>query len=238
MPSRASLIALALALTACSGGSGHAAVVSAGSYGDYESVGLASWYGDELAGNRTASGARFDPAGITAAHRSLPLGSYAEVTDVDTGRSVVVLINDRGPGRRDRVIDLSRGAAQQLGFGRRSVTRVKVRAYHPTPLEAAALLAGRPAALRSGGVVSVASDDRATWAPLHLDPARRYRVQIATFSNFARAQALAGRVGAAVVASGSLYRVQIGPLTAKEVQPARDAVAAHGYGDAQILPAD
>jgi len=154
MPLRGSIILAALALAACSGGNGRAAMVGAGSYGAYETTGLASWYGDELAGNRTASGARFDPDAITAAHRSLPLGSYAKVTDVDSGRSIIVLINDRGPGRRDRVIDLSRGAAQQLGFGRRSVSRVTVRAYAPTPLEVAALLVGRSVAPMSGRVGS------------------------------------------------------------------------------------
>ena len=138
MPSRASprlpkVLAAALMLTACSGGGEGVRAASAASYGDYETTGLASWYGEEAAGNRTASGARFDPGAITAAHRTLPLGSFAEVTSLDTGQSIVVLINDRGPGRRDRVIDLSRGAAQQLGFGGRSVAHVRVRAIMPSP---------------------------------------------------------------------------------------------------------
>ena len=177
---------------------------------------------------------------MTAAHRSLPLGSYVEVTALDTGRSIVVLINDRGPGRRDRVIDLSRAAAQQLGFGRRSVTRVKIRAYAPTSLEAAAFAAGRVAGSGSPASVRASSDDRAPRAGAipPLDPTRRYELQVATFSNRARADALAARIGAVVMATGSLYRVRIGPMAAGAVQRARDAVAARGYGDAQILPAD
>jgi rare lipoprotein A len=233
MRSKASVFLIALALGACTGAGGRAAAASAGDYGSYESTGLASWYGEELAGNRTASGERFNPAAITAAHRSLPLGSYAEVTDLDSGQSIVVRINDRGPGRRDRLIDLSRGAAQQLGFGRRSVAHVRVRAYTPTPLEAAALLAGKQG---GGDVVRAASIDRAPMPAL--DPARTYQLQVATFSNRARAEALAARLGASVLASGSLYRVRIGPLAAKEVARARDVVASRGYGDAQILPAD
>ena len=241
MPSRASVLAAALALTACGGGA-HARTVGGigGAIAGDEATGLASWYGDELSGARTASGARFDPAAITAAHRSLPLGSYAEVTSLDTGRSIVVLINDRGPGRRDRIIDLSRGAAQQLGFGGRSVARVRVRAYAPTQLEAAALLAGRPAPIRDPGerMVRAASDDRLVRAMPVLDPSRRYQLQVASFSNAARARALAQALDADVVTTGSLYRVRIGPLAARDVQRARDAVAARGYGDAQILPAD
>ncbi|MGC1269596.1 MAG: septal ring lytic transglycosylase RlpA family protein [Croceibacterium sp.] len=78
--------------------------------------GLASWYGSELAGRRTASGERFDPAGYTAAHRSLPFGSKVRVTSVSSGRSVIVRINDRGPFARGRVIDVSQAAARDLGL--------------------------------------------------------------------------------------------------------------------------
>jgi rare lipoprotein A len=79
-------------------------------------AGLASWYGPGLAGHHTASGERFDPGELTAAHRSLPFGSKVRVTDERTGRSVVVRINDRGPWARGRVIDLSEAAARQIGL--------------------------------------------------------------------------------------------------------------------------
>ena len=78
--------------------------------------GMASYYGRELAGNRTASGERFDPAGLTAAHRTLPFGSKVRVTNANTGKSVVVRINDRGPFHGNRVIDVSRAAATELGL--------------------------------------------------------------------------------------------------------------------------
>ena len=79
--------------------------------------GTASWYGREFAGRRTASGERFDPAGYTAAHRTLPFGSRVRVTSA-SGRSVVVRINDRGPFHGGRVIDLSEAAAAELGIVR------------------------------------------------------------------------------------------------------------------------
>lgn len=74
---------------------------------------MASWYSY---GSRTASGARFNPNGMTAAHRTLPFGTQVLVTHRATGRTVQVTINDRGPFIRGRVIDLARGAAQQLGI--------------------------------------------------------------------------------------------------------------------------
>ena len=249
MPSKAESLGAALLLVACSGGNDRAlaapggAGAGAGAFVAYDASGLASWYGDELAGNRTASGARFDPAAVTAAHRSLPLGSFVEVTSAATGRSIIVLINDRGPGRKDRLIDLSRGAAQQLGFGGRSTASVRIRAITPSPEIARALRAGRSAAPTSVARVDrVASDDLALLAPRPLPMImanRAYFVQIATFSNKDRADALARTTGASVSASGNLWRVRVGPLIgAQAVQRARDAVAKRGYGDARILPAD
>lgn len=85
--------------------------------------GKASYYRH---GARTASGERFDPEGLTAAHRTLPFGSRVRVVDEATGRAVVVRINDRGPFAHGRVIDLAQGAARRLGMMGRGVTRVSV----------------------------------------------------------------------------------------------------------------
>lgn len=78
--------------------------------------GMASWYGPGFHGRRTASGERFDEGGLTAAHRTLPFGSRVLVRNLRNGREVVVRINDRGPWKRDRIIDLSRAAAAALGM--------------------------------------------------------------------------------------------------------------------------
>ena len=88
--------------------------------------GKASWYGETFHGRRTASGEVYDMSQLTAAHRHAPLGSYAVVTNVHTGRSVRVRINDRGPFKKDRIIDLSHAAARQLGMLEAGVTHVKV----------------------------------------------------------------------------------------------------------------
>ncbi|WP_412060817.1 septal ring lytic transglycosylase RlpA family protein [Rubrivirga sp. IMCC45206] len=88
--------------------------------------GLASYYGRELAGNPTASGEPFDPSGLTAAHRTLPLGTRIRVTHERTGESVVVRVNDRGPFHGDRVLDLSRAAADAIGLTKRGTGTVSM----------------------------------------------------------------------------------------------------------------
>ncbi|MBA3940081.1 MAG: septal ring lytic transglycosylase RlpA family lipoprotein [Sphingopyxis sp.] len=88
--------------------------------------GMASYYGNELAGNRTASGERFDPSQLTAAHRTLPFGSKVRVTNIANGDSVIVRINDRGPFSRGRVIDVSHAAAREIGMHRSGTARVKL----------------------------------------------------------------------------------------------------------------
>lgn len=93
--------------------------------------GIASWYGREFQGYRTASGERFDPNAMTAAHRTLPLGSYARVTVTSSSRSVIVRINDRGPFVRNRIVDLSYAAARALGIAGRGSARVTIAPARP-----------------------------------------------------------------------------------------------------------
>ena len=94
--------------------------------------GLASWYGRERQGRRTASGELFDSAQLTAAHRTAPFGTYAHVTNLENGRTVRVRINDRGPASAKYVLDLSYAAARQLGMVRTGITQVKVEFLAPT----------------------------------------------------------------------------------------------------------
>jgi rare lipoprotein A len=89
-------------------------------------TGMASFYGRECKGQRTASGERFDPNQLTAAHRTLAFGTLVKVTNLDNGRHVVVRINDRGPYARNRVLDLSRAAARKLGFEREGTAYVRL----------------------------------------------------------------------------------------------------------------
>ncbi len=104
-------------------------VTQAGTPASDGQVGLASWYGSDFAGKRTASGEVFDPHLFTGAHKQLPFGTWVEVRRLDTGRTVRVRINDRGPNGRakSRLIDLSRRAAEDLDLVRTGVARVEVR---------------------------------------------------------------------------------------------------------------
>tara|TARA_R110000868_G_scaffold16872_19_gene74754 strand:+ start:4163 stop:4798 length:636 start_codon:yes stop_codon:yes gene_type:complete len=114
----------------------------------YDMLGYASWYGSE-SGNRTANGERFRAGWVTAAHTSLPLPSYVEVTELDTGRTIVVRVNDRGPfSGRGRVIDLSRGAAEQLGVRAQGHVPVRVRLVDPPEKDRARLRKGKAAPAR------------------------------------------------------------------------------------------
>ncbi|MEC5384822.1 septal ring lytic transglycosylase RlpA family protein [Uliginosibacterium sp. H3] len=97
----------------------------------YKEIGIASWYGRRFHGARTSSGERYDMYGMTAAHPTLPIPSYARVTNVANGKTVVVRINDRGPFHNDRVIDLSYTAAWKLGYVSKGSTRVEVEAIVP-----------------------------------------------------------------------------------------------------------
>lgn len=93
---------------------------------DYDKVGLASWYGPKFHGKSTANGEAFDQHALTAAHPTLPLPSYVRVTVVKTGKSAVLRVNDRGPFHRGRIIDVSKAAADKLGFRRAGSAKVRV----------------------------------------------------------------------------------------------------------------
>ncbi len=97
----------------------------------YDKVGLASWYSYESPSRTTADGERFDIRIPTAAHTTLPIPSWLEVTNLDNGRSLRVRLNDRGPFVFGRILDVSRGAAEQLGFLQRGTARVRVRYLGP-----------------------------------------------------------------------------------------------------------
>jgi rare lipoprotein A len=209
MKSRNSLIAAGLLLAGCAGGPG-----VGGPYepADYEETGMAGWYGAELAGRKTASGERFDPSGMTAAHRTLPLGSHVEVTHVANGRNVVLRINDRGPYHGKRIIDLSRAAAQRLGIS--GVGRVRVRS-----VEAGYASAPEPAM----------PPGPAAYGP------GPFQLQVASFTSKDRARDLADRIDGEVFRERGLWRVTLGPFKdARSANAARAKVAADGFGDAVI----
>jgi rare lipoprotein A len=101
----------------------------------YRAEGLASWYGDDFHGRQTANGEAFDLGSISAAHPTMPLPSYARVTNLSNGHSLIVRVNDRGPFKGNRIIDVSVRAAQLLGFHERGLAWVRVEYVGHAPLE-------------------------------------------------------------------------------------------------------
>jgi rare lipoprotein A len=210
----------------------------------YEATGHASWYGDELRGRKTANGESFNPDGFTAAHRTLPFHSYVEVTALDTGRTILVRINDRGPYHGNRIIDLSHGAARQLGMVSHGARMVRIRRVTATNGEQFALRNGRsvPArAMTNGNDLdrlrartgwSAPSSTRAT-LPAGGAP---YFIRVGTFSSKNRAESMAGRLGAKLFEADGLYQVRLGPYSdASKVNAALAPLAAKGYSDIRIV---
>ena len=198
---------------------------------DYEEAGNASWYGEELRGSKTANGERFDPDGFTAAHRTLPLPSYVEVTSVKSGRTILVRINDRGPFHGNRIIDLSFGTARLLGITGRGAHQVRLKRVYPDESDKSALRRGQPVTVRGGrpalNWVSVAAQ-----IPTGAGP---YFLQVASFSSEARARTMAARLGAEVSQIAGTWRVRLGPYkSADKAFAALAPLAARGYPDAVI----
>ena len=105
----------------------------------YDETGIASWYGAEFHGKYTANGEVFDLNALTAAHRTLPMPSIVQVTNLENGRSIQLRVNDRGPYARNRIIDLSRRSAQLLGFEGVGTAKVRVKILVPESIQAASL---------------------------------------------------------------------------------------------------
>jgi rare lipoprotein A len=129
---------------------------------NYRAEGMASWYGDDFHGRLTANGEVFDMASLTAAHPTLPIPSYARVTNLSNGKSLIVRVNDRGPYHGNRLIDVSNKASELLEFKGKGVARVRVEYVGRAPLEGsddrqlvATLRTGEPAP--SPSLVRVAS---------------------------------------------------------------------------------
>jgi rare lipoprotein A len=101
---------------------------------NYRAEGIASWYGPDFHGRLTANGEVYDMHGISAAHTTMPLPSYARVTNLDNGKSIIVRVNDRGPYARNRLIDLSIGTAKALDFYGHGLARVRVEYVGPAPI--------------------------------------------------------------------------------------------------------
>jgi rare lipoprotein A len=181
--------------------------VIASSRGYIES-GIASWYGTKFHGQRTSSGETYDMNAMTAAHKTLPLPTYVEVTNLENRKTVVVKVNDRGPFHENRIIDLSYAAAIKLGITARGTGLVEVRAIDPAHY--------------------VGSNKQAPVEPATrvADNSLRFFIQVGAFADLMKAENLRDRlavlgsslvnISKAEISGKTLYRVRIGPLDSIE----------------------
>jgi rare lipoprotein A len=184
--------------------------------GPYKVQGRASWYGKKFHGQSTANGERYNMYGMTAAHPTLPLPSYARVTRASNGKSVVVRVNDRGPFLNDRVIDLSYVAAYKLGMLGPGSAEVVVERITPDQIRN---WQSAPAALNVAATASAPAPTAATPDSMYL--------QLGAFSDASKARALATRIQSQIPAeliasvrveqmTNNLHRVRIGPFASRE----------------------
>jgi rare lipoprotein A len=229
----------------------------------YREQGVASWYGRKFHGRRTATGERYDMYAMTAAHKTLPLPSYARVTNLDNGRAVVVRVNDRGPFLHGRLIDLSYAAAAKLGIVGSGTGRVEVAAVFPGEGAPPAAIA-QDAAPQTGAVAvsntvtgtplepvaasnapAAVAPAAAAVAPVAAAVAPVY-VQVGAFSSQGNAEKLRARmereglrpvaVHAGASNGNAIYRVRIGPLASTgDTERVMEHSRRIGLSDARVV---
>lgn len=200
----------------------------------YDQTGIASWYGPTFHDKATANGEIYNQNDVTAAHKTLPMPSWVEVTNLDNGKSLVVRINDRGPFVDGRIIDLSRRSAELLGVDRPGLARVRVKRVYPDGDWARGV--AQPA------MVAAPPARRPVQPVVQQELAAQRFIQVAALSDEARARALASVMGdygpAAATPTGTgLWRVRIGPLDAGRADSLLDDVRAAGWADARLVGA-
>jgi len=200
--------------------------VPATSLRSYKERGIASWYGRKFHGEKTSIGETYDMYAMTAAHPTLPLPSYARVTNVATGKSVVVRVNDRGPFLHGRVIDLSYAAAWRIGIAQKGSGEVEVEAIIPGETRLAAAPPLPPVESAAAAPPPPGQPTPEAGTPVPVAPADGgFVVQLGAFSNFANAQNFQARlanqltplgVESKIRQVGGLFRVFVGPYSARE----------------------
>ena len=214
---------------------------------DYGETGIASWYGKPFHGRRTANGAIYDMNALTAAHRTLPMPFQVRVTNLDNGRSLVLTLNDRGPYARGRIIDVSRRAAQLLGFQKKGTALVRVEAVagqgRRQPLiaevedpEAPSLPASPTGSVERQALTEVASVDLAEGPSTFIqagafsspDNARRLSDALAPFGE--------ARTTMVTVDGTAVYRVRLGPVaTLDGAEALLERIIGAGHLDAHLV---
>ena len=164
----------------------------------YRETGIASWYGRDFHGRKTASGEAFDMYGLSAAHRTLPLGAVVRVTNLDNFKSLQLKVNDRGPFAGNRVLEVSYAAARELGFAQQGTARVKIETFEAVPGKSMFTVV---AAIYSEEENALLLKDRLSRkfeviviVPFDSNAGKFYRVRVGSYHSEEKAELIAGKL--------------------------------------------
>jgi len=207
----------------------------------YDRTGTASWYGRKFHGRKTANGERYDMYALSAAHRTLPLPTLVRVTNLENGRQAVVRVNDRGPYVKNRLIDLSYAAAQQLGYANKGTVRVRVQALESTASAAMIAHKRRPEATSKPADNHISTPESA----IRDNRTAGMYVQLGAFLSRANAQHLRSslldrypntQVHSYSGSTQTLYRVRIGPFSEPEkIEQVAISLKNDGFGNIIVI---
>ncbi len=207
----------------------------------YDEVGIASWYGKKFHGRPTANGAIYDMNALTAAHKTLPMPSTVRVTNLENGRSMLLMVYDRGPFVEGRIIDVSRRAAQLLGFQHKGTVEVRVQAVQDDAAEP--LMASPVGEVSQEPLVQTAALSPTT-ANGYGGGALKTYVQVGAFGSLDNATRLSTQLAPigpaqttkATIAGQTVYRVRLGPVASpKEANSLLQSVVAAGHYSARLV---
>ena len=207
----------------------------------YDEIGIASWYGEKFHGRPTANGAIYDMNALTAAHKTLPMPSTVRVTNLENGRSMLLTVNDRGPFVEGRIIDVSRRAAQLLGFQSKGTVKVRVQAVLDDAAEP--LMASPVGEVSQEPLVQTAALSPTT-ANGQGGGALKTYVQVGAFGSLDNATRLSTQLAPigpaqttkATIAGQTVYRVRLGPVASpQEANSLLQSVVAAGHYSARLV---
>ncbi len=223
--------------------------------------GVASWYGTKFHGRRTSSGETYNIYGMTAAHKTLPLPTYVEVTNLDNGKSIIVKVNDRGPFHDNRIIDLSYVAALKLDVVKTGTARVEIRAIDPrnptahrqtTPTtlpeadQPMVIALEEPDTIPTTVIAEPITQANSQPQTKPIEATKPFYLQIGAFSSFINADSLRSRllpvagnqvsISKTIGSSQPVYRVRIGPLKyEQELEKLSLKLAAEGITNTRVV---
>ncbi|MHA1541239.1 MAG: septal ring lytic transglycosylase RlpA family protein [Alphaproteobacteria bacterium] len=206
----------------------------------YQAEGMASWYGGEFAGQKTANGAIFNPQAYTAAHKTLPLPSVVKITNNDNGKVTYARVNDRGPFSKNRIIDVSEAVAEELGMKANGTAHLKVEL-----MEAESKQLKEMAMANGGAMVSQPVQDSSGLNPSEQMPSQsvasgNYFVQAGALASNANAETMKSQIqgvgSTSVINEGGYFKVRVGPFSSiDQAIQAKNSLSQYGISNPGLI---